>query len=133
VLTSGGTSVDFRLTSLPFITPDATPEGWAPRVEALGWEAVTFDDGKVWYWQIDGACPRCEHLLHVETGPGFASDLTVEEARERSVKPTDVWAMCSICVDDHPGRPDDQRGCGAAAYIKGPTPTDAQRLLQGGL
>jgi hypothetical protein len=109
-----------------------TPEAWCEEVGALGWKPVTFDDGRIWYWRLEGKCPRCKpHLLWQEVGPGFGEGLTTLSAKDADASHEKVWVSCN-CSDTH-GRAAGSSGCGQAGFVRGPRPRDADAAFKEGI
>lgn len=115
-------------TSVPW--DPTTAAQWLRDVEAIGWQPQLHDDGTVWYWRLEGPCPRCGHTMSAETGPGYAEGLALREARGGDAAEETVWVACN-CTDPH-GREAGERGCGPSGYIRGPAPRDAEAALERG-
>jgi hypothetical protein len=94
---------------------EVTPKEWEESLTQWRWQERYNGDGNLVAYTLLVPCPRCQHENAIDLE--FRLKILLDRESNPPALQREIYVQCE-CIDDHPGRPAEETGCGARSSIK---------------
>jgi hypothetical protein len=99
---------------------EVTSQAWVEALRRQPWQERYDSDDKRVAYTLRVPCPRCGHKGAIDLE--FRLKILSDRGAPPPVLHREKYVQCE-CVEEHPGRPAEETGCGARSSIKFTLPT----------